>query len=705
MKLTARFAALIAVLVVAIGASCFAGLRSLAHLDVSLERVVQQDMQRLLVVTNVRRLFRSMGVIERDHLLAKDPGERGELNRKMLAARRDLEEGLDRYEGLAVDEDRAPLIALRGAFARWSALDDEVLALSAARKNEAAYPLAQTHAADPVSWESIIAALVKRNEQRLAEQTSATRATYRTARTVLIVTGVVATLIACLAGTLVFLGIQRAMTEVATLNENLEHLVEVRTKALQRREQAIRLILDSTGEGLLTVALTGEIVGERSRSIDAWFGALGSPSMPVAELLGGDDPAWIRDFSAAFTQLAEDFLPFELSAAQMPAMIERGGAHYALGYRQVFEEGVFARVLVVISDVSDRVKGEREAREAREQHEVLGHLLRDKAAFRQCVQSCEQLIGDLAITRDPKALKHHLHTLKGNSAVYGFASIAEQCRVMEDAMVDADTLGAAQLAQLSTLWRTRLESIQDFFNEDAVEVMEIRQSEHAAVLEGLRSRRDYDEIFRSVDVWSWGRTAEFLTRLRAQTDRVAAKLGKPVEVQIEHNALRTPPGALDPFWPTLIHVIRNAIDHGIEDADERVAHGKSREGHVRLSTRLAADRSLLVEVSDDGRGLDLEAIKVAAHRNGLRAVTTEDAIAALFTDGLTTRAEVTDTSGRGVGMGAVRAACEAAGGRVDVQTVAGKGTTFVFRFPPFQPRRSLAPTRLITPSRFPTHAA
>jgi two-component system chemotaxis sensor kinase CheA len=705
MKLTARFSALIAVLVLAIGASCFAGLGSLARLDRSLEQVVHQDMQRLLVITNTRKLFRSMVVLEREHLLESSPSEREAMAGRMLTNRRDLAASLDRYDGLVLRDNAESLVALRGAFTRWTALDDEVLALSRAGRGEAAYALAQTHSADPVSWETTIAGLVKRNEMRLEQQTIATGVTYRNARRVLVGVALAAMLIAGLAGTLVFRGIQRNMTEVEVVNANLEQLVQARTRALQQREQSIRLILDSTGEGLLTVDLEGHIEGERSRSIDVWFGPPGCKGALVGGFLGADDRAWIKAFDFAFAQLAEDILPFEISAAQMPAIVERGGGHYALGYRQIIEDGVFARVLVVVSDVSERVKGERAGREAREQHEVLGHLLRDRSAFRQLVQSCEQLIGDIAVAADVRTLRRHLHTLKGNTAVFGFASIAEQCAKLEEALVDAGELTAAQLAQLTTLWRKRLESIQDFFSHDALDTMEIRESDHAAVLEGLRARRDYDEILGSVEAWTWGRTAEFLTRLRAQSDRVAIKLGKQVEVAIEHNALRTPRGPLDAFWPTLIHVIRNAVDHGIEDADEREALRKSRHGQLRLTTRLDADHALVVEVRDDGRGLDLDALKAAARRQGLRAETTEDAINALFSDGLTTRSEVTDTSGRGVGMGAVRAACESAGGKVSVETVAGQGTTFTFRFPAFPSRRSLLPTVMLAPSRFPTRAA
>jgi len=120
------------------------------------------------------------------------------------------------------------------------------------------------------------------------------------------------------------------------------------------------------------------------------------------------------------------------------------------------------------------------------------------------------------------------------------------------------------------------------------------------------------------------------------------------------------------------------VDHGVEAADERVAAGKDPVAKISLAVRRAPDGPLVVEVADDGRGLDLGALAAAARRKGAAVERPEDA---LFLDGVSTREVVTDLSGRGVGMGAVRDVCLRAGGTVHVESVPGAGTRFRFQFP------------------------
>jgi two-component system chemotaxis sensor kinase CheA len=99
-----------------------------------------------------------------------------------------------------------------------------------------------------------------------------------------------------------------------------------------------------------------------------------------------------------------------------------------------------------------------------------------------------------------------------------------------------------------------------------------------------------------------------------------------------------------------------------------------------LETRLDRDR-FQISISDDGRGINWDRVKEAAYRKGLPAETQLDLDAALFADGLSTADQVTDTSGRGVGMAAVKQSCDERGGDICVKSKEGRGTTFTFKFP------------------------
>ena len=143
-----------------------------------------------------------------------------------------------------------------------------------------------------------------------------------------------------------------------------------------------------------------------------------------------------------------------------------------------------------------------------------------------------------------------------------------------------------------------------------------------------------------------------------------------------------------------MHVARNSVDHGIEAAEQRIASGKPPGGRIELTSGYDGD-TLVIAVSDDGAGIDWAQIRGKAEACGLPHTTHEDLVAALFHDGLSSRDEGTEMSGRGVGLAAVMDAARARGGEVVVRSEQGAGTTVEFRFAPEGiPGLSLvAPTR------------
>ena len=134
----------------------------------------------------------------------------------------------------------------------------------------------------------------------------------------------------------------------------------------------------------------------------------------------------------------------------------------------------------------------------------------------------------------------------------------------------------------------------------------------------------------------------------------------------------------------LVHLVRNACDHGIEAPEARRAAGKPAEGTIRLSAYHEGG-SIVIELSDDGRGLDREAIVAKAVRQGLirsaDGMSEADVDALIFAPGFSTAKQVTEISGRGVGMDVVKRHVEAMRGRVTIQTTPGHGTTFKMVLP------------------------
>ncbi|MBF0376138.1 MAG: chemotaxis protein CheA [Desulfamplus sp.] len=165
---------------------------------------------------------------------------------------------------------------------------------------------------------------------------------------------------------------------------------------------------------------------------------------------------------------------------------------------------------------------------------------------------------------------------------------------------------------------------------------------------------------------------------------VADSSGKAVDVIIEGESIRIDKSYVELLDAPLTHMVRNAVDHGIESSSERVAQGKPERGFVRISIQENRE-NIELTVSEDGRGLDLEAISAKAIDMGLVArgqkLDENKIIDMLFMSGVSTAKEITEVSGRGVGMDVVKRNIDSAGGFINVETQKGHGTTFKITLP------------------------
>ena len=165
---------------------------------------------------------------------------------------------------------------------------------------------------------------------------------------------------------------------------------------------------------------------------------------------------------------------------------------------------------------------------------------------------------------------------------------------------------------------------------------------------------------------------------------VAAMTGKPVRLVTEGEGTEVDKTVIERLADPLTHMIRNAIDHGLESPEKRAEAGKAAEGVVRLS---AAHRSgrIVIEVADDGGGINRERVKSIAVERGLiaadAALSDEEIDNLIFMPGFSTASEVSDISGRGVGMDVVRRSIQALGGRITITSRPGKGSTFTMSLP------------------------
>jgi two-component system chemotaxis sensor kinase CheA len=209
-------------------------------------------------------------------------------------------------------------------------------------------------------------------------------------------------------------------------------------------------------------------------------------------------------------------------------------------------------------------------------------------------------------------------------------------------------------------------------------------SVHEALLAGLeqldRNTRDLQEAVMGVRMLP----VEFaFSRFPRMVRDLAARLGKQVQLRTHGEGTELDKGVIEKIVDPLVHLVRNAIDHGLETPAERAAAGKPEAGSLALSAAHQGGH-IVIQIADDGRGLDRERILRKAAERGI-AVPAEPTDAQVwdlvFAPGFSTAEQLTDLSGRGVGMDVVRKNIAALGGQVDIRSARGAGTTVTIRLP------------------------
>lgn len=192
--------------------------------------------------------------------------------------------------------------------------------------------------------------------------------------------------------------------------------------------------------------------------------------------------------------------------------------------------------------------------------------------------------------------------------------------------------------------------------------------------------------------------APLIERHLAPTRELAAALGKEVEVELALDDLRLDPRVAEAVDQAILHLLRNAVDHGIESSASRVALGKPARGRVRVSVDHAG-AAVRITVADDGRGIDLERVRAKGTQRDLldraREASERELIDLVFVPGFSTRDDVSEVSGRGIGMDAVKSAIVRVGGEVRVQSQIGAGVEVTIVVP--APVRQLRVYRFLAP--------
>ncbi len=315
------------------------------------------------------------------------------------------------------------------------------------------------------------------------------------------------------------------------------------------------------------------------------------------------------------------------------------------------------RIPAVVSDI--RIEEAAQAEES--EHQLLGDILEAQAA--QITSRAEE-------SQDASAKQ-----TAGASAV---AAVAESSLRVDAARIDAvmNLVGELIIGK-SMLHRT----LSEFDKKHAKDPVRAKFAEALSF-----QSRVLDELHKCVLKIRMVPVEQLYRRFPRVVRDVAKLCGKDVALETSGEHTDLDKGILDALAEPLTHIVRNAVDHGIEPADDRLAAGKPARGTISLNAYHQGTQVVL-EIKDDGRGIDLNMVRDQAVRSGIikqddaNRLLEQDILNLIFEPGFSTAVEVTEISGRGVGMDVVRTVLDRLKGTVHITSVKGNGTTIQLRMP------------------------
>lgn len=492
--------------------------------------------------------------------------------------------------------------------------------------------------------------------------------------------------------------------------------IQESSELVRQKTADIQAMLHYIPQGILTLQPGGVIHPEFSEHLAALLQTRDIAGRPVSQVVfeGADLGVDAKDqaLAAIGSCIGEDAMNFDFNAHLLPREIVRAQPDgskrtWELGWSPITNDsGTIERLMLCIRDVTELRQLALAAQAQQQELEIIGQILgvdQDKfqsfiASATAYLQSNERLIQLAANDSDARAeaipeLFRNMHTIKGNSRTYGLQMLTDvvhsaeerynhlrqdpaawdTAKLQEDIATVRDILSIYQAINEAKLRGRSAQS--PAFSVQTVAIERERVDQLARAL-GEAARSDDVGVLQAtaaqagnaLERWSCVRLADALSGPLGSLPSLAVELDKePPLVQVNDADIVLRHQITDMLRDVFTHLLRNAMDHGLEAAETRVGGGKTPVGNIVIDMGLN-DEHLQLRVTDDGRGLDLERLRAKAQQAGLLAADHEPGDEALgqlvFEPGISTASVVTAVSGQGVGMNAVKSFIEAHGGSV-----------------------------------------
>lgn len=475
----------------------------------------------------------------------------------------------------------------------------------------------------------------------------------------------------------------------------------------------VATLLNNSGQGFLSFGQDLLIDEGYSRECNRIFGCdVGNLPVPLLLCSTNATQGFLEKTLRLAMDSASDHLRRDAYMCLLPAEYRLGERYYTAQYR-LLEDG---HMMLILTDVTDERQLKERLKLERLRLEFIVHALENRDDLLEMLGEFEvfrshTLPGLLSFEQRPRnmlaEILRHIHTFKSLFAQARLPTIPQVLHELEnrlgqlrDSTSDADAgaaittnaikrhlgitdLGAALESDLALLRQTLGD---DFFHSEREVRVPVSKlvslEEEASALYGADSRMlGLIRYLRYVPV-------QALIEPHAKAaEQLALRQGKLLApITFTGATVPVDPTVFGPFCKSLVHLFRNAVDHGIEDADTRLLADKSETASIHCTIH-ATDDQLTFKISDDGCGIDVARVRAKAIELGKldalesSALNDADVLMLIFADGVTTRDHISPISGRGVGLSAVQHELEQLGGRAQIESTMGQGSCFTFTLP------------------------
>lgn len=467
------------------------------------------------------------------------------------------------------------------------------------------------------------------------------------------------------------------------LMKSVGEMLDFNKKRIEESKKNFKTMLDRLPQGFFTVNSQGTIGQDCSARVESIFGK-SVVDLTITEVLpisSSEFELFHLIFSEPNPSVYVDLLPREFRLQDK--ILEAS-------FTPLVEDDRVTAIMAALTDVTDY----RALREALDRNtQIAKTLITILSAKRDFIETLN-LVDSLVDSVDsPLEMKLKVHTLKGTFSFLACTDLAQLCHRWE---TEWHTVGYT--ADSGNALISAIQEGVDQFLEEHEEILKIHRGKGVSdiTLESERLLELYDrirsspvddlrkdEILESIESLLSSKLQETLGWLEKSWADSLSKCSKPVSPIVWNTSLSLFPSSYKELFATFLHIARNAAAHGIESPEERIASGKPPAGRFSISAWLEGNNYRIV-FSDDGRGINAEAIVQSAYRRGIITDPTlsgEDALQLIFQPDFSIQDTTNELSGRGFGLHAVQHEVNALGGTIEVDSQLGSGTSLTITLP------------------------